>query len=195
MYKGPGSTTATGFKYIVFDNRYSIYSLVVSGVGGLPAVGSVATGIVAFAGDFVTGTSYANGATLNGAGKPLFNQGNDQHAPYTKHFTKGRRVAYREINWQTMASPGYAVGDKGGEDDVTLLGSQIPKHQHDSTFGEKDSGGTYGNSREINDGTASNGGLDSDNRRFLTSAQGNSQPHENRPPYYALTFIIYTGVI
>ena len=191
LYKGPGSTSSTGFKYIVFDNRYSTYSLI---VGALPAVGSGATGNVVFCGDFVTGTSFANGAQLDAAGRQYYHQGNDQHASYTKYFTKGRRVAYKEINWQTTTSPGYAVGDKGGEDNVTLLGSQIPKHQHDSSFGEKNSGGPYGNSRVINDSNGSAGGYDNDNQRFLTSAQGNNQPIENRPPYYALAFIIYTGV-
>lgn len=191
LYKGPGSTSSTGFKYIVFDNRYSTYSLI---VGALPAVGIGATGTTIFCGDFVTGVSFANGAQLDAAGRQYYHQGNDQHASYTKYFTKGRRVAYKEINWQTTTSPGYAVGDKGGEDNVTLLGSQIPKHQHDSSFGEKNSGGPYGNSRDINDSNGSAGGYDNDNRRFLTSAQGNNQPIENRPPYYALAFIIYTGV-
>jgi hypothetical protein len=191
LYKGPGSTTSTGFKYIVFDNRFSTYSLI---NGALPGVGNSATGNVIFCGDYVPGSTYANGTILTTDGRTIYNQNGDQHVDYTKHFTKGRRVGWREINWQTTTSTGYNVGDKGGQDDVTLLGSQIPKHQHDSTFGEKNSGGTYGNSYDSNGALGSNGGLDGDNKRFLTSAYGNNQAHENRPPFYALAFIIYTGI-
>jgi hypothetical protein len=191
LYKGPGSTTSTGFKYIVFDNRFSTYSLI---VGALPIVGNTATGNVIFCGDYVPGTYLASGTTLTTDGRTNLNQNGDQHVDYTKYFTKGRRVGWREINWQTTTSTGYNVGDKGGLDVVTLLGSQIPKHQHDSTFGEKNSDGNFGNARNSNDATSSNGGLDDDNNRFLTSAYGNSQPHENRPPFYALAFIIYTGI-
>jgi hypothetical protein len=191
LYKGPGSTTSTGFKYIVFDNRFSTYSLI---NGALPGVGNSATGNVIFCGDYVPGSTYANGTVLTADGRTNYNQNGDQHVDYTKHFTKGRRVGWREINWQTTTSTGYNVGDKGGQDDVTLLGSQIPKHQHDSTFGEKNSGGTYGNSYDSNGALGSNGGLDGDNKRFLTSAYGNNQAHENRPPFYALAFIIYTGI-
>jgi len=189
LYKGPGSTSATSFKYIVFDNRYNMYVVV---QGALPSVGSAVTGAVIFWGDLTTYPVWSKPLTV----PPQYSIGGDHYAEYTKYFANGRRVAFKEITWATTTSTGYTVGDKGGQDNVELSTSQMPRHQHDTSWGENPSvnGGYYGNQGTAPNGHGGSGDTDSDNNHFYTSQKGNSQPHENRPPYYALAFIIYTGV-
>lgn len=187
LYKGPGSTSAATFKYIIYDNRHNTYEVI---QGPLPTWGSpfVQGSTVLYAGDDKGGaTFFKSYESQNGRHFMSY----DTFAEYDKHFVNGRRLAWKEVNWATTTSPGYAVGDKGGADNVVLLGSQAPKHQHDSVSGENNgSGATYG----FTGGNNYPGARDSDNVHNLTSAYGNNQPHENRPPYYALAFIIYTGV-
>jgi microcystin-dependent protein len=187
LYKGPGSTSASTFKFIIYDNRFNTYEVI---QGALPTWGSAFPPgpAVIYAGDDKGGTTfYKSYESQNGRHFMSY----DTFAEYDKHFVNGRRLAWKEVNWATTTSPGYAVGDKGGADNVVLLGSQSPKHQHDSVSGENGgNGATYG----FTGGNGYPGARDSDNVHNLTSAYGNNQPHENRPPYYALAFIIYTGV-
>jgi microcystin-dependent protein len=186
LYKGPGSTSASTFKFIIYDNRFNTYEVI---QGALPTWGSAFPPgpAVIYAGDDKGGTTfYKSYESQNGRHFMSY----DTFAEYDKHFVNGRRLAWKEVNWATTTSPGYAVGDKGGADNVVLLGSQSPKHQHDSVSGEAwGNGATYG----FTGGNGYPGARDSDNVHNLTSAYGNNQPHENRPPYYALAFIIYTG--
>lgn len=76
----------------------------------------------------------------------------------------------------------YQIGDIGGSDSVTLQTSQIPEHSH-----------TIGAST----GSVQNG--DASSKSFITnfssgssktSAVGGGKAHENRPPYYALAYIM-----
>ena len=186
LYKVNGIAESSGsFLYMIYDNRFGAYEVI---QGVFPS----STGV------------FPNGSTVKWMGK---NKGgttyytanteyplnNDTHLRYDKYFSLGRRVAFTEIVWPLVTSSGYNTGDKGGADIIVLEGSQMVKHQHDSTFGEHNGAGDYGNAND-NNGYGSNGGMDGDNNRFLTSAYGNNQPIENRPPYYALAFIIYTGI-
>ena len=78
------------------------------------------------------------------------------------------------------AGSSYAVGAKGGAAEVTLTVDQMPSHRHSvaaqSGTGSGVTGLYYG------DGTTS--------RTVWTSYVGDGKPHENRPPYYALAFIM-----
>ena len=81
----------------------------------------------------------------------------------------------------------YDVDDTGGAEDVTLTIAQIPSHKHDTTFDNK----RYfpgGGSTSISFGGA--GGYPAD--IFTMSNEGGGQSHENRPPYYALCYIMKT---
>ena len=108
----------------------------------------------------------------------------------------------------------YAPGDTGGADDVTLTEAQMPahthtfsgttstdgSHQHNSAWGEI-YGGPFGSTGSNQTG-ASN--PDTDNQNWLTSVAGShnhtfsgttastggGNSHENRPPYYALAYIM-----
>jgi len=103
----------------------------------------------------------------------------------------------------------YGVGATGGADSVTLTTSQIPSHNHSatSTSTVTDPGHTH-----LFDGATSSGGSGSSDRdgtrvtkttgsattgiSVSTSTSigytGGGSSHENRPPYYALCYIMKT---
>ena len=76
----------------------------------------------------------------------------------------------------------YNRNDTGGSDSVTLTVDQIPSHTHDYTFLQKDDGDSLdrGGNRAYGRTTTS----------ATTGTTGGGDSHENRPPYYALTFIM-----
>lgn len=81
------------------------------------------------------------------------------------------------------AGAAYAVGDTGGEATVTLTTSEMPSHTHSFYYAYDNSANTYygagashGKSRSLY------------NDRILNT--GGDQAHENRPPYYALCWIM-----
>lgn len=75
------------------------------------------------------------------------------------------------------AGGSYNVGDTGGSNSVTLTVDEIPPHTHQVPDGSVNGG----------DG-AQNGPLTGGSLSTLST--GGGQPHENRPPYYALAYIM-----
>jgi len=81
----------------------------------------------------------------------------------------------------------YSKGDTGGASSVTLTINQIPSHNHSynsanhptSTGPEQDQGGSPENRTTFNVSKT-------------TGNTGGGQSHENRPPYYALFYIMKT---
>lgn len=86
------------------------------------------------------------------------------------------------------AGADYDVGATGGADAVALTERQMPAHNH--VFNVKTVGysGSWNDSAEAvtHDGSVKNNGR----RQISGGASGGGQPHENRPPYYALCFIM-----
>lgn len=80
------------------------------------------------------------------------------------------------------AGGSYGVGNTGGAVTVTLTESQIPPHQH--RFRSGGNRGPGGSGREPA------GWLDPQPNIHNTEVIGGGQPHENRPPYYALCYIM-----
>tara|TARA_R100000278_G_scaffold10647_3_gene12149 strand:+ start:1465 stop:2559 length:1095 start_codon:yes stop_codon:yes gene_type:complete len=83
----------------------------------------------------------------------------------------------------------YSVGNTGGANTVTLTVNQIPSHDHNvDTYNEFASQhGTWATEsgyRQVH--------LGGTRRKPITSDTGGGQAHENRPPYYALAFIMKT---
>ena len=77
----------------------------------------------------------------------------------------------------------YSIGNTGGSNSVTLSVNQIPSHNH-QVLAEGASGwGPNHNWIGGNRYWAYNPG-------WTTSNTGGGQSHENRPPYYAVAFII-----
>ena len=136
LYKGTNTTPSmSGFVYMVYDNRYGSYEVI---QGAFPAVNALVTGTVKWMGTSKGGTSYYKT-------DPNYPLNNDTYVSYDKYFSLGRRVAFTEIVWPTIQSSGYNPGDKGGFDTIILEGSQMVKHQHDSTSGENfAANATYG---------------------------------------------------
>ncbi|MFZ6708060.1 phage tail protein [Undibacterium sp. TC9W] len=81
----------------------------------------------------------------------------------------------------------YPLKSTGGAEHVTLNTDQIPSHQHFG-FGESTSPWPMGTSGKNQMG--SKGGIDNDNYYYGTTFTGSGQAHENRPPYFALSYII-----
>ena len=73
----------------------------------------------------------------------------------------------------------YAVAATGGEVTHTLTIAEMPNHYHQAA--------AYHNAGQTGRFLSSSGGDDSTANTYAT---GGSQPHENRPPYYALAYIM-----
>lgn len=111
----------------------------------------------------------------------------------------------------------YGVGDTGGENAVALTKEQMPNHTHafvmDNQVGEYDVPKSRGNPDKIgkNSGwmendtgykSSFNSGDSKQSRRYFTGTAGGdatdtvvgtdgyAEAHENRPPYYALCYIM-----
>lgn len=96
------------------------------------------------------------------------------------------------------AGSSYSVGATGGSDTVKLNISNMPKHSHTVNFNAQcakegsdskysyitgiELDGKYGGSSKWSGYQAANSDV----------SGGESYPHENRPPYYALCFIMKT---
>lgn len=94
----------------------------------------------------------------------------------------------------------YSVGDTGGADEVSLTTEQMPSHTHVITdpghFHYVYGGSSTQTSRQSRAAYASGGSNYEDIKSFTSktgitiSDTGTDLPHENRPPYYALCFIM-----
>ncbi len=87
------------------------------------------------------------------------------------------------------AGASYGVGDKGGADTVQLSVAQMPSHNHNNgDYGyllSRRSDGHY----TSKDTDTTVGEPDLIHSAYISSTGGN-QAHENRPPYYALAYIM-----
>ena len=91
------------------------------------------------------------------------------------------------------------IGDTGGEQNVTLLGSQMPAHTHPaqaSTSGGTDSpaNAVWGESKlgktALNAYAPSNANANVPMNPVALAIAGSGMPHNNMPPFQCLTFII-----
>ena len=81
----------------------------------------------------------------------------------------------------------YDVNDTGGAENVTLSIAQMPNHKHDTSVDNTNLFPSNGQT-SINFGGA--GGYPATTFTMSTTCGG--QSHENRPPYYALCYIMKT---
>lgn len=93
---------------------------------------------------------------------------------------------------------GYSLGDTGGSQTVALTASQMPVHSHDVTgkAGQAQQSGVGLYTSNVGGGsgwqvlsTTEQGSVSG----LTTTSAGSGQAHENRPPYFALGYIIRTG--
>ena len=87
---------------------------------------------------------------------------------------------------------GFAIAQTGGVDEVTLTTNQLPQHSHPVTAGgaatTTSASGAYPGVWADAPYTAN--APDTTLAPQQIAAGGGSQPHENRQPYLAMTFII-----
>ena len=100
------------------------------------------------------------------------------------------------------AGGAYAVAATGGADSVTLTTAQMPSHTHTATVTDPGHTHTYDNAFVLDVTRSTGGGQTSQNERTRTtnsavtgisvsnSSTGGGASHENRPPYYALAYIM-----
>ena len=81
----------------------------------------------------------------------------------------------------------YDVNDTGGAESVTLSTSQLPSHSHSFTVNNE-----YADLFHPKQGMIARGENKSGTESFSTNSTGSGSAHENRPPYYALCYIMKT---
>jgi microcystin-dependent protein len=100
----------------------------------------------------------------------------------------GRQTPDLRERFVAGAGGTYSIGDTGGEAQHTLAVDEIPSHSHDTSVK------TVGYALSYNDAaeTVAHDGNDKNNgdRVILSNNAGASKTHENRPPYYALCYIM-----
>lgn len=102
------------------------------------------------------------------------------------------------VGWQSGNEDYNLIGNTGGQDKVTLATPEIPSHVHnfaDAYFIEAYDGIGINGSQWIGNNLYGSSKTDRDNSYVAlwdhdTRAAGGGQPHENRPPYYVLAYII-----
>jgi len=145
---------------------------VISGFGTIPL-----GGIIMWSGSIASipsGWALCNGQTVNGRTTPnLLNR-----------FIVG-------------AGANYGVGNTGGADSVTLTANQMPSHTHGyrDGFHIESSTHSHWSAETWPQNRRGDGDTDEDNRYMwyvnrTSDAAGGNQAHENRPPYYALAYIM-----
>jgi len=82
----------------------------------------------------------------------------------------------------------YTNGNTGGEAQHTLAVSEMPAHSHGHTVKTVGYAASWNGSSEAT--AAPNQGRNNGWQSWGLDNTGGSQPHENRPPYYALAFIM-----
>jgi len=82
-----------------------------------------------------------------------------------------------------VSGAAYTPGLVGGENEHILTLPEMPQHRHNMQFRH-----TY--SAKYTGGYPYMWVADAGSTEVYTDYQGNSAPHENRPPFYALAFII-----
>ena len=167
-----GNTTLAG--NTTFNNNVTVAGgITVKDTGSCTGYGTIPVGgIIMWSGSSVPeGWALCNGQKSNGVQTPNL----------CNRFIVGSGIEYN-------------VGATGGAKEVTLTESQMPKHRHYYT-GDDQLWSAHDGSYDIGlVGTV--GGYDAKSeteggaRVYQTSRTGGNQAHENRPPYYALAFIM-----
>lgn len=85
------------------------------------------------------------------------------------------------------AGKGYSVGSIGGAATVALTTNQMPSHSHGYTVYAQAYESSRMNGQECSNWAESTG---KGSKTRWTNSAGSGQAHENRPPYYALYYIM-----
>ena len=88
----------------------------------------------------------------------------------------------------------YALGERGGAEEVTLISSHIGVHGHDLTGAATATSSVPAANTALGKATqniyAPSGGVTTLAPATVSPVIGNSLPHENRQPYQTINYII-----
>lgn len=88
------------------------------------------------------------------------------------------------------------IGESAGQENVTLLANQMPAHTHPAkAYSEKGNtnspvGKVWSKDAGVQSATYSGNAPNADMAANAIGTAGGSQPHDNMPPYLAVSFII-----
>ena len=99
----------------------------------------------------------------------------------------GRRTPDLRGRFVPGAGGAYRVGQTGGEERHTLAVSELPSHSHSYSFKGADLDLDWKNDNYFYDASGHYSG--NGNTKWTASA-GGGQSHENRPPFYAICYIM-----
>ena len=150
-----------------------------------------------FAGNFPAyGWSFCDGALVSIAeNEVLFNligttYGGDGQTTYALPDLRGRLPVHQGSNGQSN----YVVGQAGGAETVTLGANQLPTHTHAMSASTSAAAASHGPSEVLGSSATMNlYGTGTPNMAMdgnAITAVGGGQPHENMPPFVALSYII-----
>ena len=175
-------------------------------MGTLAVRGAMNAGAISATSLSVNGNiSAGTGGTISGYGSMpkggiIMWSGSASNIPDGWALCNGQKVngvATPDLRDRFIAGAGnlYGVGDKGGEMSVTLTAAQMPRHYHeyagdDQLYGIEPGCTTMLRETMTKYDADSTTGNNWHSKVYATSYAGNSQAHENRPPFYALCFII-----
>ena len=107
----------------------------------------------------------------------------------------GRRTPDLRSRFIVGAGGSYGVGSTGGEKQHRLTVNEIPSHRHEYVGDDQLSGidGSWTYSiRKTSSGYDAKSNLSGNSQVFGTRSVGGDEAHENRPPFYALCYIMRT---
>jgi microcystin-dependent protein len=150
-----------------------------------------------FAGNFAPqGWAFCDGQLLSIAtNEVLFvligtTYGGDGQNSFALPDLRGRVPVHQGSNGQSN----YIAGQSGGAESVTLTSNQMPAHTHAMYASTSPASVTHGPSEVLGSSTAMNlYGTGAPNMAMDPNALtlvGGNQPHENMPPFVALSYII-----
>ena len=102
----------------------------------------------------------------------------------------GRKTPDLRNRFVVAAGGQYKAGDTGGEDKHKLTVSELPPHTHTYDFKGADFDLSWDDDNYIYDASEHYKDRPQNANQRSTNAAGGDQPHENRPPYYALCYIM-----
>ena len=171
------------------SNGVSAASFAVSGALGAASVAS--------SGDASVGGDLSVGGTISGFGTAplrciMLWSGAANEVPSGWALCNGQTVngiQTPDLRGRFLVGAGgaYSVGQTGGEDRHTLTVEEMPSHNHSYSFKGADLKGSWDNDNYFYNQSEKYSG--NSNTRWTDSA-GGGQSHENRPPFYALCYIM-----
>lgn len=131
-----------------------------------------------------TYTSLYNILTNNGSSFPYGANTNGSGVPGSTHF----RLPNMVDRFVAGAGNAYSVGNTGGTDSVTLSLNEIPSHNH--TNSSNGNSNFWVDAQNFQLDTSTSSGIWIGYGGTYTTSAGGGQSHENRPPYFALIYLI-----